>query len=89
MTQSYTVTLSSKGQLTLPADVRRTLAIDRGVRLRLVLREDGTIELAKPRFARVADVADAGAARPVEQSPAAMRENAHADRWLEKAARSR
>ncbi len=39
MNSEYTVTLSSKGQLTLPAEVRRRLQLDIGDKLRLTLRD--------------------------------------------------
>ncbi len=56
MNSEYTVTLSSKGQLTLPTAVRRRLQLDAGDKLRLTLRDDGTLELQKPPYATVDDV---------------------------------
>ena len=53
----YTVRLSSKGQLTLPAEVRRRLRLDTGDKLRVILHDDGTLELKKPPYASVDDVA--------------------------------
>ncbi|HEX5502259.1 MAG TPA: AbrB/MazE/SpoVT family DNA-binding domain-containing protein [Thermomicrobiales bacterium] len=56
MDTEFTVTLSSKGQLTLPAEVRRRAHLDTGDRLRLTLRDDGTLELTKPTYAGVDDI---------------------------------
>lgn len=89
MVREYAVTLSSKGQLTLPAELRRELDLERGVRLRLILRDDGTLEVAKPRFSRVADLAGLGQQRHVPLDPAEMRERAHVERWQTKQERSR
>lgn len=89
MEHEYTVTLSSKGQLTLPAEVRQQLALARGARLRLRLRDDGTVELTKPQFARIADLAGIGRGRAVTLAPAEARERAHEERWHAKQERSR
>lgn len=89
MAHEYTVTLSSKGQLTLPAAVRQRLALARGARLRLTVRDDGTVELSKPPFARIADLAGIGGGRQVPQSPPEMRQVAHEERWRAKQTRAR
>jgi AbrB family looped-hinge helix DNA binding protein len=57
--KEYAVTLSSKGQLTLPADVRRDLRLGAGDRLRLVVRDDGGLELGKLPYRTIDDVAGA------------------------------
>lgn len=89
MAREYSVTLSSKGQLTLPAEVRRELELERGARLRLIVRDDGAVELAKPRFQRVADLAGIGqgGGQPVPSRDS--REQAHVERWRAKLERSR
>jgi AbrB family looped-hinge helix DNA binding protein len=40
-----TATLTSKGQITIPKDVREALALEPGDRLSFELREDGIVEL--------------------------------------------
>ena len=89
MAREYAVTLSSKGQLTLPAEMRRALDLERGVRLRLIMQDDGTVALVKPRFARVTDLAGLGQGYHVPLAPAEMREQAHVERWQSKQDRSR
>lgn len=88
MEQEYSVTLSSKGQLTLPAEVRQQLALERGMRLRLRVREDGTVELTRPGYARIADLAGIGQSRALPQSPVEARELARDERWRAKQERS-
>jgi bifunctional DNA-binding transcriptional regulator/antitoxin component of YhaV-PrlF toxin-antitoxin module len=88
MEREYAVVLSSKGQLTLPAEVRRALDVDRGARLRLICRADGVVELVKPRFSRIAEVAGIGKAKPVDLSPTEMRDAANLERLRAKIDRS-
>jgi AbrB family looped-hinge helix DNA binding protein len=87
--REYSVVLSSKGQLTLPAHVRRALDLERGARLRLIYRADGVVELVKPRFARIAEVAGIGRARPLDLSPSEMRDAANLERLRAKHDRSK
>jgi AbrB family looped-hinge helix DNA binding protein len=42
--------ISSKNQITLPADVRRRLGVGAMDKIAFVLREDGSIEIRAPRF---------------------------------------
>ena len=46
--REYAVILSSKWQLTLPAEVRRELDLERGARLSLIVRDDGSAQVIKP-----------------------------------------
>lgn len=89
MAREYSVTLSSKGQLTLPAELRRELDLERGARLRLIVRDDGAVELAKPRFQRVADLAGIGQSHGRSVSLRDAREQAYVERWRAKEERSR
>lgn len=41
-----TATLTSKGQVTIPKEVREKLGLDTGDRLAFRIREDGVVELA-------------------------------------------
>ena len=50
-------TLTSKGQVTVPIEVRRRLALDTGDRLRWTVREDGVVEIARADSHEIADVA--------------------------------
>jgi AbrB family looped-hinge helix DNA binding protein len=50
------MTVTSKGQVTIPAAVRRHLKIERNQKIALVLEGDGTVRLKVPRYGSVADV---------------------------------
>ncbi len=43
------MTVTSKGQVTLPVEYRRAMGIDAGTTLTLVMEDDGTARLRKPR----------------------------------------
>jgi AbrB family looped-hinge helix DNA binding protein len=88
--REFTVALSSKGQLTLPVAIREQLALERGMRLRLRVREDGTIELKKPTFTSIAELAGIGGqAQAPTMDEAEALDADRAERWLAKQARSR
>jgi antitoxin PrlF len=87
--REYALTLSSKGQVTLPAEVRRALELDRGSRLRLILHDDGSVELVRPRFRRIAEVAGIARGNVPSMSLEEMREEALIERWHAKQDRSR
>lgn len=44
-----TCTLTSKGQLTLPIEIRQRLGLGKGTRLDCSLRPDGVIEITTPK----------------------------------------
>jgi AbrB family looped-hinge helix DNA binding protein len=48
--------LSSKGQITIPAAVRRHLGVEKNQRLALVIEPEGTVRLKVPRYPNVAAV---------------------------------
>jgi len=47
-------TVTGKGQLTLPAEVRRHLKLEIGQKIALVLELEGTVRLRLPRYATIA-----------------------------------
>jgi AbrB family looped-hinge helix DNA binding protein len=58
-------TVTSKGQVTIPAEIRKKLRIDKGDKLSFVITDDGSIELRVPTYSTVASLA--GAAGSLEQ----------------------
>jgi len=50
-----TSTLSSKGQITIPKEIRAELEIDTGDRVLFVIREDGVVEL-RPETVDIRDL---------------------------------
>jgi len=47
MMQQFKLTVSTKGQVTLPAEVREKLGIETGTKLMLVLDDAGTVRIRK------------------------------------------
>ena len=62
-----TATLTTKGQVTIPKEVREHLGVDTGDRLSFVVQRDGTV-IVKPMLPASAISATATAAPPSEQS---------------------
>jgi AbrB family looped-hinge helix DNA binding protein len=54
---NYTTTITSKGQITIPVQMRRALAIGRGTRLEVYPRLDGNFEMRVIRPSRIMDFA--------------------------------
>ena len=50
------MTVTSKGQVTLPAEVRRHLKIKKGQQIALLLEPEGTVRLRLPRYPTVASL---------------------------------
>jgi AbrB family looped-hinge helix DNA binding protein len=53
------MTVTSKGQVTIPAAVRRHLKIKKNQKIVLVLEPDGTVRLKAPRYSSVAELSGA------------------------------
>lgn len=58
-------TITSKGQVTIPAEVRRHLGIDRGDKLSFVIEDEGVVRIVAPRYHNVASLR--GAAGTLER----------------------
>ena len=73
-------TITSKGQVTIPAEVRGHLALKTGDRISFVLEPDGTVRLMSPRYPSVASLRGAAGtlARPLSWER--MRDIAREDR---------
>ena len=50
------MTVTSKGQVTIPAEVRRHLKIKEGQKIALVLEPEGSVRLRLPRYPTVASL---------------------------------
>ena len=53
------MTVTSKGQVTIPAEVRRYLKIKEGQKIALVLEPEGSVRLRLPRYPTVASLLNA------------------------------
>jgi AbrB family looped-hinge helix DNA binding protein len=76
------MTVTSKGQVTIPAAVRRHLKIRKHQKIALVLEPDGSVRLKSPRYGTVADLRGAAGKLGSALSWAEMLTIAYADRTL-------
>lgn len=49
-------TITSKGQVTIPAEIRKRLNLHQGDRLSFLVADDGTVTLAMPAYPTVASL---------------------------------
>lgn len=74
------LTISSKGQVTIPAEVRRRLGVDKNGKLALVIDEKkGDVRLKAPRYPDLASVRGAAGKLPKRMPWDEMLEIAHED----------
>jgi antitoxin PrlF len=57
--KTATATVSSKGQITIPAEVRRHLGISRSDKIGFIMEDDGTVRLCPERYSSIASLAGA------------------------------
>lgn len=73
-------TLTSKGQVTIPAEVRRHLGIGQGDKLSFVIDDDGRIQVKVPAYPDVASLRERGSGLRENLSFDEMKEVAYEDR---------
>lgn len=83
---TYYSTVTSKGQVTIPKDVRDRLGISTGSAVGFIMENDGTVRITVPRYSTVASLAGAAGSLPEPRSWDEMREIAREDRLRGKAA---
>lgn len=76
------MTVTSKGQVTIPAAVRRHLKIRKNQKIALILEPDGSVRLKTPRYGSVADLRGAAGKLGAPLSWQEMIAIAYADRGL-------
>jgi antitoxin PrlF len=72
-------TVTSKGQVTIPAEVRRHLDVTTNAKIAFVLEPDGTVRLKVPRFPDIDSLAGAAGSLPKPLSWQVMRDIARED----------
>ena len=77
-------TVSSKGQVTIPAEVRRHLGIGANDRVAFVIDAAGQVRLAAPHFPTIASLAGAAGSLPKPLPWAEVRRIAREDRLAAK-----
>jgi AbrB family looped-hinge helix DNA binding protein len=73
-------TVTSKGQITIPAEIREYLGIKTNDKIAFVIDQEGTVRLRVPRYTHIASLR--GAAGSLSKAPSwqQMREIAQEDR---------
>ena len=77
-------TVTSKGQVTIPAEVRRRLGVERGDKLLFVIADSGNVEIKVPRYPNVASLRERSPELEGNPSYSEMREIAYGDRLARK-----
>ncbi|HET7036972.1 MAG TPA: AbrB/MazE/SpoVT family DNA-binding domain-containing protein [Thermomicrobiaceae bacterium] len=62
--KEISATITSKGQVNIPAEVRRHLGLKQGDKIAFVLADEGTVELKAPKYSSVASLAGAAGCLP-------------------------
>lgn len=57
MREEIHTSITSRGQATIPVEVRRRLGLVEGGKVAFVLEDDGTVHIARPRFPTIASLA--------------------------------
>jgi AbrB family looped-hinge helix DNA binding protein len=73
-------TVTSKGQVTIPKDVRDRLGISTGATVSFIVENDGTVRLSIPQYSTIASLAGAAGSLREPHSWDEMREIAREDR---------
>jgi AbrB family looped-hinge helix DNA binding protein len=77
------MTVTSKGQVTIPAEVRRLLGVQKRRKVAFVIEDRGVVKLVVPRYGDVDSVVGKAGKLPKRMSWEKMREIAHEDAALE------
>jgi antitoxin PrlF len=76
--------ITSKGQVTIPVEIRKQLGLDTGTKIAFVVDEDGTVTLRPLTYPTIASLAGAAGKLDKPMSWDEMRRIAYEDRLVEK-----
>ncbi len=82
------MTITSKGQVTIPAEVRRHLGLAKNQKIALVIEEQGTVRLKVPRYPDIASIRGAAGTLSKKLSWRQMRDIAREDHLRSKSKKS-
>lgn len=83
------MTVTSKGQVTIPAEVRRHLKLRKGQKIALVIEKEGEVKLKVPRYPTLASLQGVAGKLDRPMSWDAMREIAYEDAHRDKIAHAK
>jgi AbrB family looped-hinge helix DNA binding protein len=82
MEREILLTVSSKGQVTIPAEVRRRLGVEKNRKIALVIDDSsGDVRLKVPRYPNIASLSGAAGSLRQKLSWEEMRDVAREDHW--------
>ncbi len=90
----FRATVTSKGQVTIPVELRRAIGLDEGDRLLFELEPDGTVQLRPTKYPTIASLAGAAGKLPDgktlrDEEMGQIAADEAVDAYLRKVARSR
>ena len=77
-------TITSKGQVTIPVEIRKQLGLATGTKIAFVVDDEGNVSLRPPTYPTIASLAGAAGKLETPMSWEEMRRIAHEDRLIEK-----
>lgn len=77
------MTVTSKGQVTIPAEVRRLLGVQKRRKVAFVIEDRGEVRLQVPRYGDIDSIVGKAGKLPKRMSWEKMREIAYGDAALE------
>jgi AbrB family looped-hinge helix DNA binding protein len=77
-------TITDKGQVTIPAEVRRLLGVEGGDKLAFVIADSGAVQIRRPPYPNVASLRERSPGLEGDPSHDEMKEIAHVDRLARK-----
>jgi AbrB family looped-hinge helix DNA binding protein len=76
-------TITSKGQVTIPAEIRKHLGVRQGDKLSFVIDDAGDVALKVAPYPTVASLRERSTEKPIDLSYDEMKEIAYEDRLIE------
>lgn len=81
-------TVTSKGQVTIPAEVRRLLGVGPNTKVAFVVDPDtGSVRLQAPKYPTIESLVGAAGSLKIPMTLREMREIAYTERWRDKLTR--
>jgi AbrB family looped-hinge helix DNA binding protein len=77
--KEFVATISSKGQVTIPVEIRKRLGLNAGRKLAFVVDDEGRVSLRPPTYPTIASLAGAAGKLPKPMTWEEMRQIARDD----------
>jgi antitoxin PrlF len=75
-------TVTSKGQVTIPVEIRQYLGIETGDKIAFVIEDDGSVRIKIPRYPTISSLRGAAGSLKRPLSWQQMRQVAYEDRFI-------